>query len=661
MAARVEPYVKVDIVIKDEPTRLAIDGSTNVGCVIVAPVGPKVAFIQGPNEFLSTYTVDGSIPRDADITLVNAYYMSFFAGLVVSRSMNSDATGGLAFYKQGKEISAVPAYFKDNVELTERSSFSFLPEIKTEGGSTSTPENYAIIVDNIIYYVGNLEEVIKGFEEENPADEEGRVDFASMEAVSISQLDQYSPMPISNLAAELNREGNYVASYADGVVYLYHDEYTKPSLNKATKLTVDGGVEVEVTPVNMAAMSLSEEPAESGVGTKVALLSCKNAQMAGNKGNIYEISASNSRLYKGHEVFDLTLNDGKGDKTYLVSFDQEAIDSSDANCYIELLNSMNDMPFEISVIQPFTDAINKLPLTRFGEAFVDAAQSKEISCMMPALYALEDQESFSISYLAPCGVTNLQFVKALNDVGFRNRWFVPVDIPYDRTNSNSIINYGVQVPDSYGMMLLGPFDKNTGLLGWLNYIAASTLYYERVFTNRASNSEFAPVFDAQTGLMAYSNPVKLIDKKQREKLLSQAQPINYVLYDEAEQAHYMNDNWNHYSLADNVMGEENATRMVFKIARDLQRLYKQFKAKHNSMKTRKNVVDITNLYFKQNIMNQNFCPEEFLVICDRTNNTDDIINSRKLAVTVKVRLYKSIKYITVLEEVYSVGGASFEE
>jgi len=93
----VEPYVKVTERIHDTPDLLNIDGSTNVAGVIVAPNGPRMSYVAGPKDFLEKYTVDGEIPRNADVTFINAYYLSFSAGLVICRSMNTTAVEGLYF------------------------------------------------------------------------------------------------------------------------------------------------------------------------------------------------------------------------------------------------------------------------------------------------------------------------------------------------------------------------------------------------------------------------------------------------------------------------------------------------------------------------------------------------------------------------------------
>ena len=100
-----EPYVKVSEQIMSKPNLLDVDGTTNIGVVIVAPAGPRLAYVDGPKTFLKLYTVDGNIPRNAHISFVNAYYLSFVAGLVVVRSMNTTSVSGLFFEHEEKNES----------------------------------------------------------------------------------------------------------------------------------------------------------------------------------------------------------------------------------------------------------------------------------------------------------------------------------------------------------------------------------------------------------------------------------------------------------------------------------------------------------------------------------------------------------------------------
>jgi hypothetical protein len=764
--ARLEPYVHVEEVIKDFPTLLSIDGSANIGCTIVSAVGPQLAYIDSPSKFLKTYTKDGvTVPRDAHITWINAYYMSFFAGMVIARSMNSAAQGGLRVYRQnddggGHSIQTIKTYYKDGIELLYKDYLSLKIGANPsydEDGDLILP-NWAFVLDDVVFYGGDKDEAIATLYAATPTftrDEtthkvtgltklttvsytgpdktatevdalfaEKAVDLSAYDSVACDVLfdeesDQtYQVQILDYIAAYLNQQAVYTAVRETDHLNIYRDEATDaPVLNQITILNDDSELEqIYIAPrattptvtgeddarvvsydVNAttvvtggnawcipgeanSALATTEkakydvlfpdgQPSETLDPVLLFEVICKTPGTFNDNSNV--IAMSKTKSLQGHKIFTLTLRNGAYNdfEDYVVSLDPDGVDYSEVNCFLEGLNSIQELEFTFKVpeeVQAKTGSAQytwekKLERAYFGEGFIKQDLSSSTAYLKQALDTLEDQELYQIAYLAPCGLTSVSYIKTYTAMGERNKWFCPVDVPYDRTNVNSITAYGRNILDSYNVYMVGPFDKNSGLTGWIVYIAATTLYYERVMINRAARSEFAPVFDMNTGLLAYTAPTKLLKKSAREQLISLSTPINYVIYNQRTKAYYLNDNWTHYSKSENIMGEECSVRMVHKISRDLQQLYQQFKARYNNDQTRRELINITDIYFQTQIMNQNFCPQEYLVICDSTNNTDYIINSRKLAVTVKIRLYKSIKYIEVLNEIYSVGGVPFTE
>lgn len=666
---RLEPYVSVTERIVDFPTLLSVDGTANIGCTIVAPVGPKLAYIDGPSKFLKNYTKDGvTIPRNAHITLINAYYLSFFSGLVVARSMNSTATGGAQIFLKPAEGSTeeqfkvYKTFFKDGVELTKRYTLGI------SNFPSTTQKNWGLIIDDVIYYGGDLTSVLAQFKAGTEV-----VDLSGLEAVCCDELydetakDAYSVQCLDFLVSELNKLDVYTVIRGTAGIEFYKDAQTDdPLVDIVDLMDEDTGelVTTEITPVGVTVTkpaSGSQDIVTPEEG-EIKLFTIMDKTPGNLNDNPNKVSISKTRVLAGHKIFDLTLQVGINDpETYVASLDTEAVDSSEVNCFIEQLNSIQALEFTFIAEEGLKNQTwaAKLQNAVFGEGFCDPDVCATTPYLKQALDTLEDQEQFQIAYLAPVGITSVSYIKTYTAMGKRNKWFAPVDVPYDRTNANSIQAYGNNIDDDYNVYMVGPFDKNAGLTGWIVYIAATTLYYERVMSNRSVQSEFAPVFDKQTGLVNYTDPVKLLKKSAREKLISLAKPINYVIFDQNSGAYYFNDNWTHYSMSENILGEENCVRMLHKISRDLEQLYQQFKAKFNNDQTRQAVIDVTNLYFQSQIMNQNYAPAEYMVICDRSNNTDAVIQARQLAITVKVRMYKSIKYVIVLNEVYSVGGAAF--
>lgn len=314
------------------------------------------------------------------------------------------------------------------------------------------------------------------------------------------------------------------------------------------------------------------------------------------------------------------------------------------------------------------------------------APAKDKSGLVDAVDVLADNEVYPFRYVATFGSTDTELLNALAGIvrnpaddqddaaalaGFDASY--PEDIwghwfsAFDMDSKDKAANYA----SNHNILLLNKVDENrTGFLLDASKndatvkIAASTLYWERVMINRSQNNEFASVFGKQYGQLNYTKPDRIVGRKEREDLLEAN--INCCKYDLRTGIYYLNDNWTAAagSGADKVTeayAEENEVRFAHSISNALQDILDQFKVRRNTDKTRKDVTDMINLYFEDYVMTQGFPPEEYLVICNETNNDDAVIRSRKLCVETKVRLYNSIKYITIVNSIYVSGGAEFTE
>ena len=208
------------------------------------------------------------------------------------------------------------------------------------------------------------------------------------------------------------------------------------------------------------------------------------------------------------------------------------------------------------------------------------------------------------------------------------------------------------VQDSRKLWFGAPWDYDDGTVGYLFNCSPSVLYWETVLRNRRNNQEFAAAFGQNRGIVSAVNLAKEFKKSERQLLLTKK--VNTVYSDVYNNLLYFNDNVVNQS-EDNVLKEENNVRLEIRVSRAMPVLLSQFKGYQNSAKTRAQVCDVINYWFKTTVMGYGTTIADWLVICDDTNNTDEDARANKLNVTVKVRYYNSIKYITVYNQAYPVG------
>lgn len=118
--------------------------------------------------------------------------------------------------------------------------------------------------------------------------------------------------------------------------------------------------------------------------------------------------------------------------------------------------------------------------------------------------------------------------------------------------------------------------------------------------------------------------------------------------------YYWNDNVTAQSSKD-IMSEECNTRLEIRISKAMPVLLNQFKGYQNSAKTRAQVCDVINYWFKTTILAYGSTIQNYLVTCDDTNNTTEDVQNSRLNVKVQVRYYNSVKYITVYNVAYAIG------
>lgn len=647
---REEPYVSVKEIVKKTPTVNSNSSTSNIAGVIVAPVGPRLAYVTSPVEFLRLYTVDGNtIPRNADITFINAYYLSYFSGLVIARSLNTNSLGGVIISDDGTETKSTPVIFKDDVMLNMSGALEFRVEVATANGVYKEP-NWLFVMNNTVFYNYEDQSIYENYSQYTnfkycQSLEDLAAVFENMDNIHASGSVDYDTV---------STEGGDV-TYK---VYTLHLNFTQDEITyNVFEVRESSSISVS---------SLIEE-----VGTIIPDESQWLFTMVGDiplNGNTNNITLDNYN----NGTFDLTIKTRDGNDKYQVSLNPNAESTEGVNVFIEYLNTQ-EIGYKVT-------AYNNLTLTSlvpsqetpkpslsvaFGDSGFNENDSKKESCIFEALDYLAEQEIYDIEYLAQFGLTSVNITRRFQIVGTANKWYCPIDVPYSCTTYSSVKRYVDNIIVSYGDSadseevptgsVIGPFERNSSLTGWYNYIAPSTLYYERVMSNKKSSAEFAPVFKNDYGRMNYTNPTKLFKKNEREDLLSLTKPVNWAVYDQRSATYYMNDNRTYQLDQDNVVCEEQNARIVWKISKDVARILDQFIGKYNTRTTRAMVVDAISYYLDWNIMNKKFPPEDYLIQCDEYNNTDEIINANKLAVELKIRLYKAIKYVEVVNKVFPLG------
>jgi hypothetical protein len=220
---------------------------------------------------------------------------------------------------------------------------------------------------------------------------------------------------------------------------------------------------------------------------------------------------------------------------------------------------------------------------------------------------------------------------ANNSVGEKTVALAAINIPI---NSPSSFTHSISHNTTF---LIANYFKYEGV-GFPVMLPASSLYANLVTQLHNNLNEFAPVYNR--GLIPLGPVDKIYKAIERENLLSRK--INSL--------REYNGNWvinNNLTcdLQNTIFKEENIRRLANAIARELKVVLKTFMGMVNTQETReKAVIKVRNM-LRRVIDIHKYKPDDYLIICDETNNTD---YSNYLYMDIYVRMPLSIKYVNIV-------------
>ena len=274
------------------------------------------------------------------------------------------------------------------------------------------------------------------------------------------------------------------------------------------------------------------------------------------------------------------------------------------------------------------------------------------SDLMKAWDRIEEDERYIVEGMTDLGCTETMVQNYMANIAVNSNYFYAVST-VNSTNYMVIANKKQKITqDSRKLWFGAPWDYDDSNVGYLYNCSPSVLYWETVLKNRRNNQEFAAAFGQNHGTVTFVALSKEFKKSERQLLLTKK--INTIYHDLYNELYYWNDNIVNQT-EDNILKEECNVRLEIRISKAMPVLLNQFKGYQNSAKTRAQVCDVINYWFKTTVMGYGSTISEWNCICDDTNNSDADIRANKLNVKVQVRYYNSIKYITVYNVSYPIG------
>lgn len=595
-----EPNVKVIESVKETPLNIDAGGDLIIGGVIRTTAGPLTpTYIAGKKSLLDTFTVNGELTADDDITLLNAYRLAGTNSLLLCRA---SGLNGCIYLREIKE-SDLNEYVYKQGEILKK---------VTEVSISITEDTKPWKVD--IEGVGTMGK-----------DPSADLYVATLTAL-VSQLNETDKFHIPNDSYSLSEDGKKLT---------FRDIFTSSNPFITSHDPSDEGFDnVELTISNSFSLKNYVMNMNSTAGT-LDITIIKTTSDDGLDRVIYQIDTV----------------DGTEEQTFVIGTDKE-----DGEITLEDFNELYGDVIQIvcpdgldSISFPTNgsgkEAIHidlKIPSTSNLLATSDRDYQK-------AWDLIQTEERYVVEGfcdLGECNTANQNYIAA---AARSLNAFYPIS-PCRAVNYMVIANHFSKITAGANDMVLykiAPWDEDDGTLGFEFDCSPAVLYWERVAINRSNNNEFAAVMGEIRGVVSPVHLATEFNRKEREMLLTKR--INTIFNDMALDSIYINDCYTAQANK-NIMQEENNVRMKIRISRAMPVLLSQFRGRQSNVKTWNEVTEVIDYWFKSTILPMNYTIADYRIQCDSTLNPPEVQRANKLYVRVQVRYYSNIRWITVYHD-----------
>jgi hypothetical protein len=197
-----------------------------------------------------------------------------------------------------------------------------------------------------------------------------------------------------------------------------------------------------------------------------------------------------------------------------------------------------------------------------------------------------------------------------------------------------------------------PRVPDTTLGNFVVYMSPITQYLERLILNKSAGKEFAPIFGITNGSVSLAPKYRYDSEEERQRLCDvQIVPL---VWDRARQLPYFLMDLTG-QRADSNMSDFNNVRMDNIIAHLSDEIAQKYIGRFNDAETRSEFVGELNIAIQQRLIShQQYRINAYKIICDESNNPNEIIDLRQLIVDIYEQYRPGIRYIKIYQGIYKL-------
>jgi hypothetical protein len=668
-----EPFITSSLSVAQKVPTKEISGLTT-GVVVYSKVGPiEATKITSPKQFLDLYTVNKSISKGDHSSLQNAYFLSRFTDLVVTRATNTRIYPLVGLQGSSETSVLLPSgYHTDTFQI-------LTPTLPANVGDVNS---LWLQIDNVLFYNpqgvdpfedgdgevgGTATARVKGTEPDQ-LEAEGLGTSSDWDTVQLSvPFVQVDPNNSSNLifnpaayqeiadafkgGGPVERGNLHVVAKESTLEIHYNSEYpvVSDSFNPLNRDGIDpedpNDNAVHNTTVISSTVTLSSSSSPYFIGYK-------------NVGSVHTLKAwitdVETAENPNYQNWILNLEDPiNGHLTYKVSDDPDGTDNQGNPTYWtnisdireDIIYIKNPSAVNVDVVNTTVSAPNVGKSEDFENSI--SSNTQLISSAIYATTKFADYSGSRIHLYTDAGWYNKAIAKSFESISPETKSLTCVGIDPFLKDKNVIKSYAAGFNGYYSIIHVNG-GKDTSVVGFQLPISPSCYYIETIARNSTRNSNYAPTFSKTNGAISESNLYNDFSKSVRDELNKSR--VNVLHYDDTDGVSYINNNL----LTDSsgsLIDEDQSIRLINDVQYDIEKLMESFHSRFNIEGTRSAVTSAINNYFETIISPQNYTISGYRVECSEVNNSEINIENNELKVDVYIQLNHSIKYITVATNV----------
>ena len=334
-----------------------------------------------------------------------------------------------------------------------------------------------------------------------------------------------------------------------------------------------------------------------------------------------------------------------------ISFEPDKINGYGTNVYYVKYNSL-DRVFYIKELNK-NGEFGNLTSTIFGDQI--KPKKATVNDYINAIETLEDEE-FKGSILWDGGLGVINYYKQLTTYAQKCQAMVPVSVPKGLTTADAVQTWYSSLGNTPHQFVVGGYQRDTCFGDVYLETCPGYYYCKKVGDNTNSvQNEFQPIFHKSNGRVDTSDPLDVIPSKtDRETLLDNN--INWIVRNKVGNYSYFNMNFTN-QVKESAFSEEQNMRISNEIAHICDDYIDNNTIGNYNVEAFRNTVQSTlDSQLRERIINnRGFNTVRGLkVVCDSTNNTDDIIANKLIVVDVYAVYGDSIRAAKVYSRTASL-------